>query len=341
MKKVLSDYFIPKETNTHKPHFLRKKALFTLVIAVLVVELVFVAHVFLGGNLHHMAAVLPGVLVSLTNETREASDLNILTENSLLTQAAQLKANDMAEKGYFAHTSPDGKEPWYWLKQAGYSYSYAGENLAVNFIDSSDVTDAWMKSPSHRANMINDHYTEIGIAVAKGVYKGKSTLFVVQFFGTPKTGVIPQPTVPTQVVTVPKPTQAAVKPAPKVLGSETESVPPSAPVVPVSQESVAPAMPSVQAVSQEPAHPIVEKVETASTAPRVLANFIFSVLILLVATALALAIFIRIRIQHPPMIAGAVAVIVFLAGIMYFNEFVIGNDVGVPNDIVAATIQSL
>jgi len=53
----------------------------------------------------------------------------------LLEQAAQLKANDMAEKGYFAHTSPDGKTPWEWLKDVSYPFLAAGENLAVNFLD--------------------------------------------------------------------------------------------------------------------------------------------------------------------------------------------------------------
>ena len=47
--------------------------------------------------------------------------------------AAQAKADDMATKGYFAHTSPDGKNSWYWFKQAGYTFTYAGENLALDF----------------------------------------------------------------------------------------------------------------------------------------------------------------------------------------------------------------
>lgn len=105
--------------------------------------------------------------------------------NDLLSAAAQLKANDMAAKGYFAHVSPDGKTPWYWIDKVGYSYDYAGENLAVNFIDSADVSNAWMASPTHRANILNPVFKEVGTATAVGTYKGRNAIFVVQLFGTP------------------------------------------------------------------------------------------------------------------------------------------------------------
>ncbi len=96
-----------------------------------------------------------------------------------------MKADDMATKGYFAHTSPEGLTPWYWFAQVGYNYTYAGENLAINFNESKDVDTAWLASPTHRANILNSHYTEIGIATAQGMYKGVQATFVVQMFGTP------------------------------------------------------------------------------------------------------------------------------------------------------------
>src|SRR3989344_4740191 len=89
----------------------------------------------------------------------------------------------MASKGYFAHVSPEGQSPWYWLKQAGYSFSYAGENLAVDFSDSADVSRAWLDSPGHRANILNKNFLETGVAISKGMYQGRETTFVVQFFG--------------------------------------------------------------------------------------------------------------------------------------------------------------
>lgn len=132
-----------------------------------------------------LALVLPSVLTDLANTERTTYGLTQLSYNSLLEQAAQAKANDMATKGYFSHNSPDGVTPWQWVKEAGYNFAYAGENLAVNFTESINVNRAWMDSPGHRANILNNKFTEVGIATAKGMYKGRETIFVVQMFGRP------------------------------------------------------------------------------------------------------------------------------------------------------------
>ena len=137
-----------------------------------------------------MAAVISSSLVEMTNTDRQAKALSTLTVDPQLTAAAQAKANDEATKGYFAHTSPDGHNSWYWFSQAGYLYSYAGENLAVDFTDSSDVDAAWLASPTHRANILDPHYTQIGIATAVGTYQGHQATFVVQMFGTPAAGQV-------------------------------------------------------------------------------------------------------------------------------------------------------
>lgn len=203
-------YFIPHEGNEYKPHLLRNEIAFGLLALVLIVEGAFLSQaVLLGRGTGFLALVLPNTLVDQTNQTRIASNLPPLTENPLLTAAAQKKANDMAAKGYFAHTSPEGITPWYWFQQAGYKYTYAGENLAVNYSDSNDVTRAWLNSPAHRDNILNSHYTQIGIATAQGTYQGQSTVFVVQLFGRP-----PAPA-PVVVATAPKPAPVvAPKPVP-------------------------------------------------------------------------------------------------------------------------------
>ncbi|KKW19508.1 MAG: hypothetical protein UY63_C0012G0017 [Parcubacteria group bacterium GW2011_GWA2_51_10] len=131
------------------------------------------------------AAVVSAVLVDLANSDRAKNGLSSLEMNSVLVAVAQAKANDMAEKRYFAHVSPDGVDPWHWFAEAGYSFEDAGENLAIDFSDSADVERAWMQSALHRENILNARYTEIGIATAQGVYQGRPTTFVVQAFGTP------------------------------------------------------------------------------------------------------------------------------------------------------------
>jgi len=167
--RLLKKYFVPF-------------ALFCLIG----VEIVFMARTFVDfDKTGLLGAVLPAVLNSLTNQDRAENNVALLAQNALLDKAAQLKAEDMARRGYFSHTTPEGKTPWYFLDQVGYKYSAAGENLAVNFFESKDVADAWMSSPPHRANIIRKDFTEIGIGVASGIYRGRNTVFVVQFFGRP------------------------------------------------------------------------------------------------------------------------------------------------------------
>ncbi len=189
-------HFIPNEENDFRPEFLVGKNVKQLTGALVVIELVifilptlFFAQ-FVQGL--HLSAVLPGVLATLTNEERAKQNLTTLVENPVLMQAAQLKAQDMAQKSYFAHTSPEGKTPWYWFKQAGYRYSIAGENLAVSFSDSKEVTQAWMNSPSHRANIVRFNFKEMGTGVAVGTYKGRESIFVAQVYASPQGGALIQ-----------------------------------------------------------------------------------------------------------------------------------------------------
>ncbi len=184
MKGKIFKYFIPNEGNDYKPYFFRGKSVFFLVLMILLFFFFSLSQYLFIKNTN-LAAVISSVLVDLANEDRQENDLPPLALDPLLTEAAKQKAEHMASQGYFAHTSPDGVAPWHWFKEAGYDFIYAGENLAVNFSDSYDVERAWMESQSHRDNILNSNFTEIGIATAKGEYKGRKTIFVVQMFGKP------------------------------------------------------------------------------------------------------------------------------------------------------------
>ncbi len=173
-----------------------------------------------------VSTVLPAVVVDLTNEEREGVSLGDLNHNPILDQAATLKAKHMAQNEYFSHYAPDGTSPWHWFKQAGYSYAHAGENLAVHFTDSSEVVEAWMNSPTHRANIVNGTYTEIGVGTAKGEYEGYPTVYVVQLFGTPAT---PAPTPTTSTPPEPIPAEVTInteETAEEPVESVTEATPP-------------------------------------------------------------------------------------------------------------------
>lgn len=231
MKRILNKYVIPNPENQHKPHLLRETGV--LVLAYLIVL------VFFGSLLQSQislspqftAEVIPSVLVDLANEDRADNQLAKLTLNPTLAAAAKLKAKDMAANQYFAHTSPydASKTPWYWLNLAGYSFTAAGENLAVDFTDSSAVNRAWMDSPGHRANILNAKFTEIGIAIEYGTFEGRDTIYVVQMFGKPRAvAAAPKPVTPAPAPkpqptpTAPRPAPVAPTPTPAVAGAETK-----------------------------------------------------------------------------------------------------------------------
>jgi len=129
------------------------------------------------------AAYSSGTLVSMTNSERAKNGLGALSVNSALTSAAMAKANDMLSKGYFAHTSPDGRTPWDFISAAGYDYVYAGENLAIGYSSASELMSAWMNSQTHRDNILNSKFREIGVAVVSGQYNEAQTTIVAQEFG--------------------------------------------------------------------------------------------------------------------------------------------------------------
>jgi len=175
-----------EEFSTILNNFLKSRVLLGFVIFVFVLK-VSTSLVFVNfPNNIFFADITKSTLVNLLNQARQSSGLNSLTENQKLDQAAQLKAEDMVNNGYFSHTSPAGTTPWHWFSQAGYNYKYAGENLAIGFYDSKEVYTAWLNSPSHKENMVNPNYTEVGTAVLSG-FGNNNAIVVVQLFGSQKT----------------------------------------------------------------------------------------------------------------------------------------------------------
>ena len=160
---------------------------FKVAIIGLVVLIILIGSVPVLRNsvLDSISAIYGAVLVNLTNQNRIAANISELKVSPILEKAAQMKADDMASKNYFAHNTLEGFTPWYWFDKAGYKYIYAGENLAVNFQNSEDVETAWMNSRGHFLNIMNPKFTEIGIATSTGIYKGRQAVFVVQMFGAP------------------------------------------------------------------------------------------------------------------------------------------------------------
>jgi uncharacterized protein YkwD len=132
------------------------------------------------------ANLSPVEVIRLTNAERADLNLDPLVRNTLLDQAATRKLQDMFDRQYFDHISPDGKGPGSLALAVGYSYVVVGENLAMGTFESDTaLVDAWMNSPGHRANILNNRYTEIGVAVGHGTYNGERIWIAVQEFGKP------------------------------------------------------------------------------------------------------------------------------------------------------------
>jgi len=178
--------FIPCSENNYRPRFLESNVLLYYIVILLALKLIVVLFLVCLPQTIFFTDISRSVLIELTNEERQSLGISSLREDSLLNKAAYLKAQDMIIYSYFSHESPAGTTPWYWFKKAGYNYQIAGENLGIGFLDSEEIYQAWGDSPSHKANLVNPKYEDIGIAVLKGDFNGNETTVVVQLFGSPK-----------------------------------------------------------------------------------------------------------------------------------------------------------
>lgn len=204
---AIKHLFLPRESNNHRAKTLHPSAIVFYIIFLLAVQLSINVLGSLGPDiLGYATNISVNDLFTLTNQKRTENGLSTLSLNTELNNAAAGKAQDMLTKNYWAHTAPDGTIPWVFITGAGYNYLYAGENLAKDFGDSVGVVNAWIDSPTHKANILNDKYKDIGFAVVNGTLNGGETTLVVQFFGT-RSGGSPQTTqvaaAVAQVTTIP------------------------------------------------------------------------------------------------------------------------------------------
>jgi len=180
---IFKDYFIPYKCNDHKPKILRTKSLTIIVVLLLLLKVSVTGYLFfIYPNKAEMQNRITADVLALVNEDRVKNGLDPLTVNPVLSASASLKADDMLNKNYFAHYSPDGKSPWDFVNRSEYPYLLFGENLAMNFSSAKSAHKALMNSESHKKNILNGKYNEIGLAVTTGQINGKDTNVLVQFF---------------------------------------------------------------------------------------------------------------------------------------------------------------
>lgn len=179
---------LPHPQNGGRPYLLRHPVLAFLNALLLAATLGSALLVSLTPEVARLSTITAAVLHRLANAERREAGLPLLTENPLLTRAAQLKGEHMLRHDYFEHVSPDGLSPWVWFDRVGYDYRYAGENLAIDFTEAEDVVTAWLKSTGHRRNLLSDRYNETGLAVVTGEFEGRRATVVVHLFGNRASG---------------------------------------------------------------------------------------------------------------------------------------------------------
>ncbi|KKQ25656.1 MAG: hypothetical protein US62_C0015G0024 [Candidatus Woesebacteria bacterium GW2011_GWA1_37_8] len=179
-------YFYPGSSNDHKAKALHADSIFAIASLLLAFQLLLRSFPAIGIRiLGYASNIPPEKIIELTNKKRADAGLPALTYNPTLAIAAKAKGENMLANDYWAHTAPDGTEPWAFFATAGYKYKYAGENLARDFSNPESAIEAWMASNSHKENILSTRYKEIGVAVVEGDLAGSDTTIIVQLFGAP------------------------------------------------------------------------------------------------------------------------------------------------------------
>ncbi|GAA3856376.1 hypothetical protein GCM10022243_22000 [Saccharothrix violaceirubra] len=129
----------------------------------------------------HAAETLEDEVRTLTNKERTANGCPTLAGNPKLTKSAQAHTDEMAKAGNFSHTGLNGSNPAERIEKAGYVWKAAAENIAFGQKTPTEVVAAWMKSPVHRANILNCSLKELGVGYA---LDAKKKAYWTQNFGT-------------------------------------------------------------------------------------------------------------------------------------------------------------
>lgn len=186
IKKTVVKVIVPRKDNGFRPHLIRLQGIAAVLVVAILAQVTYsyfkTGHVAVLGRVSDISVT---ELLSDTNKERQSKGLAGLRLNDQLSQAAFLKAQDMMKYNYWAHVSPSGVQPWKWFADANYNYSYAGENLAKNYGSADATVAAWMGSSTHRENILNSHYADVGFAVVDGVLQGQNTTLVVALYGAP------------------------------------------------------------------------------------------------------------------------------------------------------------
>ena len=225
---LLHHLFIPSERNNFRAKLLHIDSLSLVLMFFLIITFFTQSTGQIGKVLGVATDITIDKLYELTNQKRGENGLSFLNLSSELSSAACAKANYMFANNLWAHYGSDGTTPWSFILSSGYRYSFAGENLAKDFMFSNDVVQAWMNSPTHRENLLRNDYKDIGFCVANGVIGSQETTLVVQMFGSRQgTTTTRQARAETRSNTTTKkisPTEIIASPTPALVAATIEGI---------------------------------------------------------------------------------------------------------------------
>lgn len=195
MSHHLLTLFLPHQKNNYRPNILNPVVISAILVTAFLQQVSYTpSRVNLRGNvLAYATDINPVELLKDTNIERNKAGLAPLRLDSRLNASASDKASDMFSNDYWAHVSPSGVQPWHWFEVEHYAYSYAGENLAKNFDTSAGVMQGWMNSQTHRDNLLNIHYVDVGFSISNGTLQGEQTTLVVAHYGAAPQAPAPAP----------------------------------------------------------------------------------------------------------------------------------------------------
>jgi len=283
-------------------------AAIAIAVKVLVTSFLFVTY----PSPAELSAIVSSTMVRLINESRIESGAEPIVEDISLGKFAAVKGKDMIERDYFAHDTPEGKRPWQWIDRSEYDYVYAGENLAMDFTSAEAVHEAFMKSPSHRRNILNPKYKDVGISVLNGDLSGHNTILLVEFFGSKRSAIAPvadAPSLPTTPTAAPAPVAVREQPVPIPAVSST-----SQPITAGATRED-----DINAISGgEGVIVVSQRADSKALVGYVIeySNIFFIAFLIFLCISLALNIFVKIHIQRPSIILQSVAVIALFAAML-------------------------
>ncbi|HAU07393.1 MAG: hypothetical protein UW46_C0010G0039 [Candidatus Yanofskybacteria bacterium GW2011_GWF1_44_227] len=319
--EYLKDFFIPSKNNNYQPKSLGNRSFFIILSILVAIKLlsIFSFYEFLGADIFNQ--VSQSDLLALTNDVRRDNGVPVLNQSVALNASAQMKLADMFDKNYFAHESPSNISPWNWFDRAKYSYSIAGENLAMNFVSTNEVVKAWINSGSHKKNLLYKDFVDTGIAVGSGKINGQNTIVVVQHFGKP----LVQPK-SASVVSEPRPivkaSTAAVSPKPKAKPTVSSTPEPVKKISPISL-LMAPGGQVKDVITTISSDENNQEKDPAYGAyySNVALNDALIAGALLAALILILKIFVVIKVQYPRLILRGILLLVISLALIYFKDY--------------------